>query len=48
MAKYPGSKVSGIATDFSKPLEIQELIKRLPDIDILINNLGIYESKTFF
>lgn len=46
--KYPTSKVSGIATDFSKPLEIQELIKRLPDIDILINNVGIYESKTFF
>ena len=46
--KYPGSKISGIPTDFSKPNQIQKLIKRLPDVDILINNVGIYESKTFF
>ena len=36
-SKYPVSKISGIATDFSKPSEIHKLIKRLPDIDILIN-----------
>ena len=47
-SKYPVSKISGIATDLSKPSEIHKLIKRLPDIDILINNVGIYESKTFF
>ncbi len=41
------SKVSGIAADFSKAAEVENLIKRLPDIDILINNAGIFEPKPF-
>jgi NAD(P)-dependent dehydrogenase (short-subunit alcohol dehydrogenase family) len=39
--------VSGIAADFSKPGEVQDLITALPDIDILINNVGIFELKSF-
>ncbi|WP_342327667.1 SDR family oxidoreductase [Pedobacter sp. FW305-3-2-15-E-R2A2] len=39
--------VSGIAADFSKPGEVQDLIAALPDIDILINNVGVFELKSF-
>ncbi|OCX54644.1 oxidoreductase [Mucilaginibacter sp. PPCGB 2223] len=39
--------VRGIAADFSKPEEVYELIGKLPDVDILINNAGIFEPKAF-
>lgn len=45
---FPESDIEGIPADFSKPEEIQNLINRLPSIDILINNVGIYASQTFF
>ena len=41
------AKVSGIAADFSKADEVNKLIKELPDLDILINNAGIFEPKAF-
>ena len=43
----PESKVSGIFADFSKVEEVDNLIKKLPDIDILVNNVGIFEPKEF-
>jgi NAD(P)-dependent dehydrogenase (short-subunit alcohol dehydrogenase family) len=43
----PGAKVSGIAADFSQAEEVNRLIKALPEIDILINNAGIFEPKAF-
>jgi NAD(P)-dependent dehydrogenase (short-subunit alcohol dehydrogenase family) len=39
--------VEGIAADVTTPRGADELIRRIPDVDILINNLGIYESKPF-
>jgi NAD(P)-dependent dehydrogenase (short-subunit alcohol dehydrogenase family) len=39
--------VSGIAADFSKVDEVNQLIESLPEIDILINNAGIFEPKSF-
>lgn len=39
--------VSGIACDFAKPDEIDKLIKSCGDIDILVNNVGIFENKDF-
>lgn len=41
------TSVSGITADFSKPDEVQDLIAALPDIDILINNVGVFELKSF-
>ncbi|RYG10401.1 MAG: SDR family oxidoreductase [Chitinophagaceae bacterium] len=41
------NNVSGIAADFSKADEVNALIDRLPEIDILINNAGIFEPKAF-
>ena len=40
-------KVSGISADFSKVDQVNRLIAELPDIDILINNAGIFEPKAF-
>ena len=44
---FKDAKVSGIAADFSKVEEINNLLKALPEVDILINNVGIFEPKPF-
>jgi len=41
------ANVSGIAADFSKVADIDALLKKLPEVDILINNAGIFEPKPF-
>lgn len=43
----PGAKVSGIAADFGKKEDVTRLLNELPAIDILINNVGIFEPKPF-
>ena len=43
-----GGKIRGIAADVSTAKGCQELIAALPDVDILINNAGIFEPKDFF
>ena len=40
--------ISGLATDFGQLNEVEELLEKLPEIDILINNVGIYSSGSFF
>lgn len=40
-------KVSGIAADFAKAEEVNNLISQLAEVDILINNTGIFEPKAF-
>ncbi len=44
----PGSKVYGVHGDFLQENQVDELISKLPEIDILINNVGIYKSQSFF
>lgn len=41
------SKISGISADFLKVDEVNRLISELPEVDILINNAGIFEPKPF-
>lgn len=41
------SKISGIFADFSKVDDVNKLISELPEVDILINNAGIFEPKPF-
>ena len=43
-----GAKVRGIAADVSTAGGCNALTKALPDVDILINNAGIFEPKDFF
>src|SRR6478736_10487362 len=44
----PGAKVRGVAADVSTAAGCETLAKVLPDVDILINNAGIFEPKGFF
>ena len=46
-AELPGTRFRGIAADFSQVDEINALLAELPQIDILINNVGIFEPKEF-
>ncbi len=44
----PGAKVRGVAADVSTAAGCKALLAALPDVDILINNAGIFEPKGFF
>lgn len=41
------AQVDGIAADLSTGDGCRAIISQLPDVDILVNNLGIYEAKPF-
>ncbi len=41
------ANVQGIAADFSKVNDVNNLIKQLPEIDILINNVSIFQPMPF-
>lgn len=43
-----GAKLSGLAADLGTLDGAQQLIAQVPEADILINNLGIFEPKAFF
>jgi NAD(P)-dependent dehydrogenase (short-subunit alcohol dehydrogenase family) len=43
-----GAKVRGVAADVSTADGCKALLAALPDVDILINNAGIFEPKGFF
>ena len=47
LKKTGNDRVSGIAADFSNAEDINRLISELPDIDILVNNTGLFEPKPF-
>lgn len=40
-------EIKGIAADFSDREQVRQLIDQLPEVDILINNVGIFEPKAF-
>jgi len=42
-----GRAVHGIEADLGSAAGAMKLIKQVPETDILVNNLGIYESKNF-
>jgi NAD(P)-dependent dehydrogenase (short-subunit alcohol dehydrogenase family) len=46
-AVVSNADVSGITADFSKAGDIDHLLQQLPEVDILINNAGIFEPKAF-
>jgi NAD(P)-dependent dehydrogenase (short-subunit alcohol dehydrogenase family) len=46
-AEVPGAKVEGIAADLSNAAGCAALVARWPDVDVLVNNLGIFEPKPF-
>jgi NAD(P)-dependent dehydrogenase (short-subunit alcohol dehydrogenase family) len=40
-------EVSGIAADLATAEGVAELVRQLPEVDILVNNLGIFEPRSF-
>ncbi len=46
-SEVPGAVVSGIAADLSVPAEMKRLLGSLDDIDIMVNNVGLFEVKPF-
>ena len=43
----PQAKVEGLAADLGKVDGVRAAVQRFPDLDILVNNLGIFEPKPF-
>jgi NAD(P)-dependent dehydrogenase (short-subunit alcohol dehydrogenase family) len=46
-SEVAGARVQGIAADLSGAAGCAELVRQLPLVDILVNNLGIFEPKPF-
>jgi NAD(P)-dependent dehydrogenase (short-subunit alcohol dehydrogenase family) len=46
-ASVPKAKLEPLALDLSKADAVTEATRRFPQVDILVNNLGVYEPKPF-
>ena len=46
-AAHPKGKIGGVAADLATAAGTEVLFQQLPQVDILINNLGIFEPKEF-
>jgi NAD(P)-dependent dehydrogenase (short-subunit alcohol dehydrogenase family) len=45
--QFPKTQLEGVAADLGSVGGIDLLIRKVPDVDILVNNLGIFEPKPF-
>lgn len=45
--QLPDAHISGLAADFTNKEDIEELLEKLPAIDILVNNVGVFDLKPF-
>jgi NAD(P)-dependent dehydrogenase (short-subunit alcohol dehydrogenase family) len=46
-AGAPGGSVAGIAADFEDPEQVRRLLGQLGHVDVLVNNVGVFEVKAF-
>jgi hypothetical protein len=46
-AQLPSAEVNGLAADLGTSIGCREAATRYPEVDILVNNLGIFEPKPF-
>ena len=46
-SQIPKAKVDGIVADFSRVAGAEAVIAKLPSVDVLVNNVGIFEPKAF-
>ncbi len=45
--EHPGSRPSGLVADFSEPAAVQRLLDGLGAVDILVNNVGLFDLAPF-
>ena len=45
--QFPEAEISAITTDFNLKDEVSRLLEKLPEVDILVNNLGIFDIAQF-
>ena len=45
--RAPEAEVSGVAADLGTAEGVEELLGQVPEVDVLVNNLGIFEPKDF-
>ncbi|HVW26525.1 MAG TPA: SDR family NAD(P)-dependent oxidoreductase [Polyangiaceae bacterium] len=43
----PGAQVDGVAADVSTAAGCETVVRAVPDADVLVNNMGIFEPKAF-
>jgi len=48
LASVPGAKLKALASDNGTAAGVETSLREFPEVDILINNLGIYEAVGFF
>jgi NAD(P)-dependent dehydrogenase (short-subunit alcohol dehydrogenase family) len=46
-AQLPDAAVQGFAGDVSDPAQVARLVEQFPHVDILVNNMGIFDPKPF-
>jgi NAD(P)-dependent dehydrogenase (short-subunit alcohol dehydrogenase family) len=46
-AQVPGARLRGVPADFAQRASVDNLLRAVPDVDILVNNVGIFEPKAF-
>ena len=46
-SQFKAANVAGIVADFAKRSAADEVIAKLPAVDVLVNNVGIFEPKPF-
>lgn len=47
-AEMPAAQVIGVTADLASVQGFNELVQAVPEVDILVNNIGIYEPVPFF
>jgi NAD(P)-dependent dehydrogenase (short-subunit alcohol dehydrogenase family) len=43
----PGAELAGVASDVSNAAGCAKLVQAVPEVDVLVNNMGIFEPKPF-
>ena len=45
--QVPGARLRGVAADFAQRASVENLLREVPAVDILVNNVGIFEPREF-